>query len=66
MVYLFAILALGLAIACFKADGKGAKIFLGLCCALNAVCAVHAVLNNDPYAYKLRPNDGYIEPAYRR
>jgi hypothetical protein len=63
VVYVFGLLAIGLAFACLRADGKGARIFLGVFCALNAFCAVHAIFHNDPYAFKLRPNDGYIEPA---
>lgn len=65
MVFVFATLAVGLAIAGMKASG-GIRIFLFCCCLFNLAGVGKAVITSDPYAFKLRPNDGVIEPALRR
>lgn len=66
MFFAFAVLAVGLAVASFRAREKGTKLLLGVFCFLNAFCAIHVVWKEDPYAFKLKPNDGYSEPDYRR
>jgi hypothetical protein len=66
MVFVFTIFAVGLAYAAYCERGKGARLFLLACCILNLACIFKAVSNNDPYAYKLKPNDGINEPSYRR
>jgi hypothetical protein len=66
VIYVFAVLALGLAIAAYRATERSTRIFLIICCLLNVLGIVKAVVTEDPYAFKLRPNDGIDEPPYRR
>lgn len=66
MVFVFATFAVGLAYAAYCTREKGSKLFLIACCILNLACIIKAVSDNDPYAYKLKPNDGISEPNYRR
>ena len=66
MVYVLGVFALGLAIAAYKARDRSSRIFLALCCALNLAGAAKAIAEKDPFAFKLRPNDGKYEPAIRR
>lgn len=65
MVFVFTVLAIGLACAAFKASGMTRAILIG-CCLLNLAGVGKAVFTHDPYAFKLKPNDGIIEPALRR
>lgn len=49
------LLAFALAVAARNARQRRLRIFLACCCALNGVAAVVMVIENYPYAYKLRP-----------
>ena len=66
MAIVMIILALGLAIAACKAETATVRWFLIVCCLLNAFTAASVIYDKDPYAFKLRPNDGTSEPALRR
>lgn len=66
MAFVFAIFAIGLGIAAYKSKDRATRIFLAFWCVANLAGVVKAVVTDDPYAFKLRPNDGEIEPAYRR
>jgi hypothetical protein len=59
-------LAAGLAIAAWRAEARGTKIWLVICCTLNLVAAVKMIANDFPYAYRLLPDTGRLEPAYHR
>lgn len=66
MIFIFAVFALGLAIAAFRTKERSLKIFLIAACLLNASGIYKAVATNDGYAFKLKPNDGINEPSYRK
>lgn len=66
MFYVCSILALGLAFCAYKSQDKAVRIGLLCFCLLNVLAAGHAVYVKDPYAFKLRPNDGSIEDNLRR
>jgi hypothetical protein len=66
MAVVMIILALGLGFAAYKAETAVIKWFLITCCLLNALTAASVIYDKDPYAFKLRPNDGTLEPALRR
>lgn len=66
MIFVFSVLAFGLAIAAYRAAERGMRVFLLVCCLLNVLGIAKAVVTDDPYAFKLRPNDGTVDPAYRR
>lgn len=55
MVFVFFVLAAGLAVATWNSTG-GMRIFLAICCALNLAGIAKAIYTDDPYAFKLRPN----------
>jgi hypothetical protein len=65
MAFVFLTLAIGLAIAAWRAQEKITRLWCLGCCVLNAVAAIHIVASNHEYAWKLMPNDGSYEPAYR-
>ena len=66
MIFLFAALALGLAVAAYNARDRGTRVFLVVCCVLNLAGIVKVVISDDPYAFKLHPAGGDIDPPYRR
>lgn len=67
MLYTFAFIALSLLFAAWKSRKDRATVIFLLCgVALNIGGIYKAVSKNDPYAYKLRPNDGEYDPPYRR
>lgn len=66
MAVVMIILALGLAFAAYKSATSSVRWFLLVCCLLNAFTAALVIHQKDPYAFKLRPNDGTLEPSWRR
>jgi len=66
MAIVMIVLALGLAIAAYKAETSPVRWFLIVFCLLNAFTAASVIHQKDPYAFKLRPNDGASEPSLRR
>ena len=66
MSFVFAVLAVGLAIAAARVSDKATRIFLVACCALNIAGAIATIAREDRHAFRLMPNDGRYEPSYRR
>lgn len=67
MVYVFLVLACGLVVAAIKAEEKSSRYWFLVWAALNIAGAVKAVVTDDPWAFRLKPNNGvYDEPVYRR
>ena len=60
------LLACGLAIAAYKADPGFVRVFLVVCCLLNAAAATSSIIKRDPYAFRLKPNNGEVHDSYRR
>lgn len=68
MVYVFLVLTVGLCVAAVRAETRGMRVWFAVWAVLNFAGAVKAVVTEDPYAFKLRPNTGPIDydPPYRR
>lgn len=56
MLFLFLFLATGLGIAAKNATGGG-RAFLIICCLLNLAAAGKLIYTDDPYTFKLMPNE---------
>jgi hypothetical protein len=66
MVYVCLLLAFGLGVCAYRSSDRTVRLFLAAFCLLNAAAAGHAIYVKDPYAFKLRPNNGAIEDNFRR
>ncbi|MFC6184976.1 hypothetical protein ACFPZ9_12060 [Pseudoxanthomonas japonensis] len=66
MAIVFIVFAIGLAIAAYRTSDKFIRVFCAIFCMANLAGAATAIYKDDPYAFKLRPNDGEYDPNYRR
>lgn len=66
MAIVMMILAAGLAIAAYKAGPGSVRIGLLAFSILNALGAASSITKNDPYAYRLMPNNGQSHDSFRR
>lgn len=64
MAIIFIIFAAGLAIGAYVNKDRPARILCIIFCLANLAGAATAIYTNDPYAFKLRPNNGEYEPSY--
>ncbi|CAN7381779.1 hypothetical protein LJR168_002331 [Pseudoxanthomonas sp. LjRoot168] len=66
MAIVFIVLAIGLAFAAHRTTDKLVRVSCMVLCLANLAGAATAIYKDDPYAFKLRPNDGEYDPNYRR
>ena len=66
MVPVLLIFVIGLAVAAIRTKDRLLRWLWGGAALLNLLVAVSMVSNDDPFAFRLRPDDGYYERDYRR
>lgn len=66
MVFVLFTLAAGLAVATYAARDRGTRLWLAFWCLVNLAAGIKMIVDDFPFAYRLLPNPGYSEPAYRR
>lgn len=69
MVYIFVILAVGLSLVAWKSTERSTRYWCLAWAILNALAATKAIVTDDPWAFRLKPNDwadSLDEYGYRR
>jgi hypothetical protein len=66
MAYVCLVLAIGLGFSAYHSSDRTIRMLLAAFCLLNLAVAGHAIYVKDPYAFKLRPNNGAVEDSFRR
>jgi len=64
MAFVFGALAIGLAIAAWRATIQLDRWFFGVCALLNVMGIVKLLVTEDPYAWRVRPNPCNDGPHY--